>query len=146
VAKTKMNLSARIVRRQRFGAAAVEFAVVLPVIVLLLLGAVEFGRAVMVQHTLQEAAQAGCRLYASPDTDMDDADAIVSAALAKADITEFEIQYDPTAKAQITSTMQPVTVTVSVNYSDVSWVSAGHLRDSTITGRCTMPGEVDAVP
>ncbi len=51
-------------RVARNGAALVEFTVILPVLVLLLLGAIDVGRAIMVQHKLTEAARAGCRIYA----------------------------------------------------------------------------------
>lgn len=46
------------------GAAAVEFALVLPVLVLLLLGILEFGRLYQVQTTLSQAARVGVRTMA----------------------------------------------------------------------------------
>lgn len=46
------------------GAAAVEFAIVLPVLLLLLLGIMEFGRAYNVQMTLTNAAREGVRVMA----------------------------------------------------------------------------------
>jgi hypothetical protein len=44
------------------GATIVEFAMVLPVFVLLLFGIIEFGRYFFVQHTLQFATREGTRL------------------------------------------------------------------------------------
>ena len=44
------------------GATLVEFAMVLPVFVLLLFGIIEFGRYFFVQHTLQFATREGTRL------------------------------------------------------------------------------------
>ena len=44
------------------GATMVEFAMVLPVFVLLLFGIIEFGRYFFVQHTLQFATREGTRL------------------------------------------------------------------------------------
>ena len=46
------------------GAAAVEFAIVLPMLLLLLLGIMEFGRAYNVQLTLTNAAREGVRVMA----------------------------------------------------------------------------------
>jgi Flp pilus assembly protein TadG len=46
------------------GAAAVEFALVLPIILLLLFGIIEFGRAWNVRQTLTDAAREGARLAA----------------------------------------------------------------------------------
>lgn len=52
------------------GAAAVEFALVLPVLLLVLCGIVDFGRALHAQVVLTQAAREGARLAAlgAPDT------------------------------------------------------------------------------
>ena len=44
------------------GATAVEFALVLPLFVLLLFGIIDFGRYFFVQHTVQFATREGTRL------------------------------------------------------------------------------------
>ena len=44
------------------GATAVEFALVLPIFVLLLMGIIDFGRYYFVQHTVQYATREGTRL------------------------------------------------------------------------------------
>jgi hypothetical protein len=46
---------------RRTGAAVVEMAVVLPVLVVVIFGIIEFGRAFMVQHILNEIARRACR-------------------------------------------------------------------------------------
>ncbi|GAB2764900.1 TadE/TadG family type IV pilus assembly protein [Sinomonas soli] len=46
------------------GAAAVEFAIVLPVLLVLLLGIIDFGRAFSAQQTLTYAAREGARTMA----------------------------------------------------------------------------------
>jgi Flp pilus assembly protein TadG len=46
------------------GAAAVEFALVIPLLILLVLGIAEFGRAFQVQGTLSAAAREGVRVMA----------------------------------------------------------------------------------
>ncbi|MCT1433984.1 pilus assembly protein, partial [Dietzia maris] len=46
------------------GAAAVEFALVLPILLLLVLGILEFGRAYHVQTILSNAARDGVRVMA----------------------------------------------------------------------------------
>ena len=48
-------------RKQRRGAATVEFAVVAPVFFLLVFGMIEYGRMVMVQQIIVNAAREGCR-------------------------------------------------------------------------------------
>ena len=54
-------------RRSERGAAAVEFAIILPVLILLLIGTIEFGRAFQVQATLAAAAREGVRVMAIED-------------------------------------------------------------------------------
>lgn len=53
--------------RSERGAAAVEFAIALPVLLILLLGIVEFGRAYQTQATLAAAAREGVRILAIQD-------------------------------------------------------------------------------
>ena len=48
-------------RRKEKGAVAVEMAIVLPLLLLILLGVIEFGRALNVQISLSQAAREGAR-------------------------------------------------------------------------------------
>jgi Flp pilus assembly protein TadG len=50
--------------RTERGAAAVEFALVLPILLVLIFGIVEFGRAFQVRATLEAAAREGARVMA----------------------------------------------------------------------------------
>jgi Flp pilus assembly protein TadG len=51
-------------RRRDRGAAAVEFALILPLLMLLVFGIIDFGRALNAQITLTQAAREGARLDA----------------------------------------------------------------------------------
>ena len=51
----------RMTRGKRFGAAAVEFAIVAPLFFLLVFGMVEFGRMVMIQQVLTNGSREGAR-------------------------------------------------------------------------------------
>jgi Flp pilus assembly protein TadG len=128
---------------RRRAAAAVEFAAVLPVVVLMLLGSVELGRAVMVNHEVQGAARAGCRLYSVRDTSQEDVNEIIARSMSLAGITEYSVTYDPATKDEIDTAMEPVTVTISVAYSHVAWVSPAHLFAATIVGSCTLPADIE---
>ena len=55
------------VRRGRSGQAVVEFALILPVFMLMLFGAIEFGRAYYTLHLLTNAAREGARTGALPE-------------------------------------------------------------------------------
>jgi Flp pilus assembly protein TadG len=52
------------------GATAVEFALLLPVLLLLVFGIVDFGRAINAQVTLTQAAREGARLAALNESDL----------------------------------------------------------------------------
>jgi len=60
---------APLIRRNR-GQSVVEFALILPLLLLVLFGITEFGRAWMVSNTLTAAAREGCRLavVTAPDS------------------------------------------------------------------------------
>jgi Flp pilus assembly protein TadG len=54
----------RVLNRRRLGQALPEFALVLPLILLILFGAIELGRAVYIYNTLANAARQGARVAA----------------------------------------------------------------------------------
>ncbi len=128
---------------RRRGAAAVEFAIVLPVIVLLMLGSMEMGRAVMVRHVLEEAARAGCRIAVFENATKQDVLDIIDTSMSAASISNYTVTVDPDPPQNLTA-FEAVTVTVMVDYADVSWLSsASFMSGSSITGLCVMPAEGD---
>jgi Flp pilus assembly protein TadG len=132
-------------RKHRRGAAVVEMAIILPVLVLLIFGALELGRAVMVKHILEEAARAGCRVATLENAQLSDVTSIVDLAMANAAITGYTITVDPNPPASA-GNLDPVTVTVSVAHADVAWMSSPQfMAGATLTGICVMPAEAIAV-
>ena len=129
------------VKRKSRGIAAVEFAVVLPPVLLLILVSVEVARAIAVQHTLQETCMNGCRIYSLGDRTQQQATDMINLSLNEAGISGHSVEFVPATKAEITAEMQPVTVTISVPYSQVGvgvqWMLAG----STVTASTTLPAE-----
>jgi Flp pilus assembly protein TadG len=77
-----------VVNRHRFqraeedsrGAAAVEFALLLPILVLMLFGIIEFGRAYNTRNTITHAAREGVRAAAIDDGSLATATAAVEGA------------------------------------------------------------------
>jgi Flp pilus assembly protein TadG len=108
---------------RRRGAALVEFAVVAPVFFLLVLAIIEFGRAMMVQALLTNAAQKGARAGALDGATAANVTSAVNAYLTAGGISG----------ATATSTPNPpssalpgnvVKVTVTIPYTSVSWLPA----------------------
>ncbi len=84
--------------RDERGASAVEFGLILPLLLLLVLGIVEFGHAFQVHGTLSSAAREGARAMALRN-DQDQARDAVREAAAALDpgITDAQITIDPPA-------------------------------------------------
>ncbi|RZU66668.1 TadE-like protein [Microterricola gilva] len=68
------------IRRDERGAAAIEFALILPILLVLVLGIVEFGRAYNVQISLSNAAREGARSMAIHNSVTDARAAAIGAA------------------------------------------------------------------
>lgn len=118
------------------GATAVEFAILLPVLLLLVLGIMEFGRAFHVQTTLSNAARDGVRVMALQDS----ATAARSTAKASAHslpLTDSMIRVTPTSCASaVTGTPGEATVTIRYPFALVSGFLP--IDDFAITGTGTM--------
>ena len=101
--------------RDEHGAAAVEFAMIVPLLLVLVLGIAEFGHAFQVQGTLSAAAREGARVMALQN-DPAAARAAVRDAAPTLDpaVTDAQITVTPQTGCPITSTTaQNVRVTVA---------------------------------
>jgi Flp pilus assembly protein TadG len=80
------------------GAAAVEFALVLPILLLLVFGIVEFGRTFQVQATLSAAAREGVRVMAVQNNQAAAKAAVRSATTSLSPVpTDLQITVTPTS-------------------------------------------------
>ena len=138
VISLNVHKMSRSFRKQR-GAAAVEFAVVAPVFVLLIFGMIEYGRMVMVQQMLTNASREGARRAVLEGATESDVRTVVTNYLDPANISvstsDITIQIgDPPASAALSNAEfgDPIHVTVGVNFGDVSWLpSPMYLRSGT---------------
>ncbi len=133
-------------RRNRQGAAAVEFAVVAPVFLLMIFGMIEVGRAIMVQQILTNASREGARLAVldSQTALAPEVTAKVTSYLQNSAITGATVTINP-SEPTTAGYGEPVTVTVSVPYSSVSWLpttwfmkSGATLKASSVMRRETV--------
>jgi Flp pilus assembly protein TadG len=115
----------RVIRSSRRpGVAAVEFAVILPFVMVLFLGMIEFGRVLMVQQIITNAAREGCRYAVMPGSTVSSTQTVVTTYLSNSSITlaspstQVTVSPDPSTAAQGTS----ITVTVTVPFNSVSWL------------------------
>lgn len=111
--------------RKRRGAAAVEFAVVAPVLFLMIFGLIEFGRMIMVQQALTNAAREGCRtatlVTTTTPNEAEEAartylQGVVGAPATTPDVT---VSISPNSFTDI-EPGDPITVSVAVDMKDVA--------------------------
>ncbi|ADX73892.1 TadE-like protein [Pseudarthrobacter phenanthrenivorans Sphe3] len=102
------------------GAAAVEFAILLPVLLLLVLGTIEFGRAYNAQITLTNAARDGVRVMAINN---DPAGARTAAKNAAVSVSTTIPDSDITLSTTACSTNAQVTLTIKYNLATITGIA-----------------------
>ncbi|HVX62328.1 MAG TPA: TadE/TadG family type IV pilus assembly protein [Pirellulales bacterium] len=130
----------------RRGTSAVEFAFIAPLFFLLVIGMIEFSRAMMVQQVLTTASREGARMATLDSTnyssDPSPTSLVVSAVdqcLAGANVNGSTTTISP---ALPVGAGQDITVTVSVPYSSVTWIpSPWFLGGTTLTAVSVMRRE-----
>ena len=108
----------RLFLKDKKGQTIIEFAMVLPILLLVLFGITEFGRAIMVSNVLSTASREGARIFIRfPPPDPSVVIARVDAVLVAAslDLTKRSITIDTTA-----SFTGSVKVTVTYNFQVLS--------------------------
>jgi len=133
----------------RFGAALVEFAIVLPVFFLFILGIIEFGRAFMVSQLVTNAAREGARqaiLDGSTNTAV--TSTINSFSLGAGNIPSSSVTVTITvsrtaALNQLANAISGdlCTIRVSVPFNQVSYLTPSYLSTTNLVGQSTMRHE-----
>ena len=136
----KLKHMFRCSRKHRRGAAVVEFAMVVPVFVLLIFGMIEFGRAVMVQQVLVNATREGARQAVLDGSTLTDVQARIDVYLSASVINGATTTVTPDPQAA--GFGAPVTVTISIPFEDVSWFPIPqYLGGTTLTASSVMRRE-----
>lgn len=124
------------IRRERTGAAVVEFAVVAPLLALILVGSIDVGQAINVAQVVNEASREAARQGARFDTKSDaqvktavqDYIRRNSSGMANADVAVNFVDSSGTAVPNGDLTTVPsgtsLEVRVVVKYDSVRWLSA----------------------
>lgn len=108
-------------RRNRLGAAATEFAVVAPIMILLTMGMIEVGRMVMVKQMMVNASREGARLGALPGTTNAEVETRVRSELEGSSLTGVTITVTPANLSSAAAGTQ-VKVSLSVSATQISWI------------------------
>ena len=126
--------------RDRRGAAATEFAVVAPVFLLLIIGILELGRALMVQQVLINASRVGARRAITIGASAADVESAVEEYAASVAVPGVDVSVTPDPSSAVAG--QTVSVTTSIAFQDVSWIpSPWFLGGKTLTASSLMRKE-----
>lgn len=111
------------------GAAAVEFALVLPILLMLVLGTIEFGRAYNVQISLTHAARESARIMAVSN---DWTKTVTNGRAAAPSLVPAQMQFSAVPTTCAPGAMVQVTVKYPLN------TITGINPDMTLTGKAAM--------
>jgi Flp pilus assembly protein TadG len=138
---------------QRPGIAAVEMALMTPVLFAFVFGIIELSRLGMVAQSLTNAAREGCRVAVLPNDTTSDVQSRLNASLSPFGITPGTISAvdtDPgTQGVWITPSNwatapggTAITLTIRFPFTQVSWIpSPFYLTSAVITGSATLSSE-----
>jgi Flp pilus assembly protein TadG len=129
--------SLAVLRRppRRRGAAAIEFAMTVPVLFLLLFGALELGRMNMIRQTANNAAYEAARCCAVPGATAAEGVAAAQKLLSSIGANGATITITP---ATIVNSTTSVTATVTIPYSTNVWVKPLYATSGSATATCTL--------
>ena len=137
----RLRIGRRRNSRRARATAIVEFAVVLPLLLTIVFGIIEYGWVFMVRQTLQTAAREGCRL-AILSTSVDPYTNVTDRVLQVMAPTGLGTPPLTIAMTHATPGDEVETVAVSVPYEEVSLVGGFFgIANYDLTGICSMRKE-----
>ena len=124
-------------RRPDAGVALIEAAFILPLLLLLAMGMLDFGRAFHAKHVLDEAAREGCRVAVVTSPDPDIVDARVNSVLSAAGLAATSVDVaGPDAARMVTVTVHSTFTFVTPGIFSLFNKSFGNTL--AMTGQSTM--------
>lgn len=129
-----------MLRAIRRGIAATEFAIVAPIFLLMVIGILELGRALMVQQVLVNASRVGAREAVTIGATTGSVQTTVQDYTASVAVPGVQVNVTPDPATSTAG--DPITVTASVPFSSVSWLpSPWFLSGATLTSSSLMRKE-----
>jgi Flp pilus assembly protein TadG len=124
---------------RRPGTAAVEFAVIAPILMTLMLGMVEVTRGIQVKQLLTDTARSGARLGAQPGMATSDIQSNVNAILTNNGITAADATTTVSVNGSSSNDAKnairgdKISVQISIPISKVNWVSPLFFPTTAVT-------------
>ncbi len=130
--------SKKRIAKSRRGTTAIEIAIVLPILVMLLFGAIDFSRANTIRNTAENAAYEAARRAIVPGATSAEVQSSANAILSILSINNASVTVTP---AVITNATRRVKVTVSVPLGSNLYASSQLLAGTTISKSCELTRE-----
>jgi Flp pilus assembly protein TadG len=128
----------------RHGAHLVEFAIVIPIFFLFVLGLVEFGRGMMASSVISNSARIGCRMGILPGKQNTDVTGAIDTFLQGQGMTGYTTAITVNGNSVDVKTAQngdTITVQVSVPMANASWLPNLSFLSGNHNGQFSMPHE-----
>ena len=126
--------------RNRKGAAVVEFAVCLPVILLIVLGSIEAASMMFLRQALVQSAYEGAKVAIRNNGNNADANAAVQAVAAGRRIQQMTVTFDP-ADVSTVAQGETVTVTITAPGDTNSFIPFGPFKNKLVAAQAVMVKE-----
>jgi Flp pilus assembly protein TadG len=115
-------------QKKRRAGAVVEFAVVAPILVFLILGMIELARGLMVKEALTDAARRGCRSAILPNGTTSGVNTDVTTVLSNNSISTTNLTTTILVNGAATDVSKApsgakISVKVSIPVADVAWIT-----------------------
>ena len=116
-------------------------AFAMPLLILLIFGMIEVGRALMVQQVLTNASREGARLAVTGGATADSVTEAVEDYANSLISAEVSVTITPEYPS-LAASGTPVTVEVSIDYTDVSWLpTPSYFEDAVLSASSVMRRE-----
>jgi Flp pilus assembly protein TadG len=125
-------------RMPRRGVVTVEFAIVFPLVLMVVFGSVEFARLNMLVNSIENAAYEGARRGIVPGATAANSEAEAAQLLQAVGAVNATVTVAP---AVITPLTSEVTVTVTLPLNDNAWVTPRFTKGRSIVRSCTLSRE-----
>jgi len=124
----------------------VEFAIVAPVMLLFVMGSIEFGRAMFLQHVAVNAARSGCRQAilssATNATVQSTSNSLLQGIGITGGATSISVGGDSNRDTNSATPGERIAVTVTIPYGQNSWLpSSFYLGSTSLVGSVNMSKE-----
>jgi Flp pilus assembly protein TadG len=130
-----MSRGTQIRRTDRKGAMAVEFAIAATILFLMVAASIEFSRANMIRHTVDNAAYEGARAGIILGASVDQITATANSVMATVRARDVTVDVDP---AVINDGTQEVIVTVTAPADRNGYISGKFFRGMNFVGECRL--------